>query len=82
MHAQSTGRVKTLSVFKSIIAIIIVAALFVGVFYLFFEFGTQTDVSEGTVIINELMASNSSYFPDETGNYGDWIEIYNPTDTM
>ncbi len=29
------------------------------------------------LIINEFMASNDS-FPDEHGNAGDWIEIYNP----
>lgn len=30
------------------------------------------------VVINEFMASNVSTIHDENGNYGDWIEIYNP----
>lgn len=29
------------------------------------------------VIVTEFMASNVSYVPDETGAYGDWIEITN-----
>lgn len=27
--------------------------------------------------INEVMTSNTSVFPDEFGNYSDWIELYN-----
>ncbi|MEW5845347.1 MAG: CotH kinase family protein [Bacteroidota bacterium] len=27
--------------------------------------------------INEVMTSNTSIFPDEFGNYSDWIELYN-----
>ena len=30
------------------------------------------------VVINELMASNSSTISDEDGDYSDWIELYNP----
>ena len=32
------------------------------------------------LVINEFMASNQSTITDETGSYGDWIELYNPTD--
>ena len=32
---------------------------------------------EGTLIINEFMAMNDSSFPDESGEYDDWIELYN-----
>jgi hypothetical protein len=31
-----------------------------------------------TLYINEFLASNSSVNQDETGAYGDWVEIYNP----
>ena len=30
-----------------------------------------------TLVINELMASNSSIIQDPQGQYDDWIEIYN-----
>ncbi len=32
---------------------------------------------ETTVVINELMASNSNYIQDPQGQYDDWIEIHN-----
>ncbi len=34
-----------------------------------------------SIVINELMASNNATLADETGNYADWIELYNPTNT-
>ena len=34
-----------------------------------------------TLLINEFMASNSSFIQDPCGNYDDWIEIYNYGDT-
>lgn len=39
----------------------------------------QTNISPGNVVINELMASNSSTVADEAGEYDDWIELYNNT---
>ncbi len=35
--------------------------------------------STGSVIINEVMASNSAFAPAADGCYYDWIELYNPT---
>lgn len=35
-----------------------------------------------TVIINEVMASNSGFYPDEDGSYEDWIELYNAGDEI
>lgn len=29
--------------------------------------------------INEIMASNSATLASDLGNYGDWVEVYNPT---
>jgi len=34
-------------------------------------------VQVGDIVINELMASNDAIAADETGEYDDWIEIYN-----
>jgi len=36
----------------------------------------------GPLYINEFMASNSSNKMDEFGEYNDWVEIYNPTDSQ
>lgn len=33
-----------------------------------------------SILINELMASNSATIQDEGGAFADWLEIYNPTD--
>lgn len=33
-----------------------------------------------SIHINEVMAENGSYIPDEDGEYVDWIELYNPGD--
>lgn len=32
-----------------------------------------------SIVINEIMASNGSTLADATGEYSDWIELYNPT---
>ncbi|MGI5848538.1 MAG: lamin tail domain-containing protein [Christensenellales bacterium] len=69
-----------MNVLKSIVAIIIVAALFVGVIMYFTRSESDQTIPVGTIIINEFMASNRSFLPDELGSYSDWIEIYNPTD--
>ncbi len=34
-----------------------------------------------SILINELMASNSSTISDEGGAFADWLELYNPTDS-
>ncbi|MBL7913995.1 MAG: CotH kinase family protein [Bacteroidia bacterium] len=33
--------------------------------------------ADSTVVINELMASNTTTMPDSYGEYDDWIELYN-----
>ncbi|MFV1885336.1 MAG: CotH kinase family protein [Balneola sp.] len=40
----------------------------------------QVGKSSSALVINELMASNSSTISDEGGAFADWLEIYNPTD--
>ncbi|MCB0157693.1 MAG: lamin tail domain-containing protein [Caldilineaceae bacterium] len=39
------------------------------------------DTAQSDLVINEIMASNSSTLqdPDEPGEYPDWLELYNPT---
>jgi hypothetical protein len=32
------------------------------------------------LVISEVMAANKSVYPDEKGQYDDWVEIYNSTD--
>ena len=33
-----------------------------------------------TVVVNEIMASNSNTIADEDGDFSDWIELYNHGD--
>jgi hypothetical protein len=35
----------------------------------------------GTLVINEFMSSNDSFYPGPNNDYPDWIEIYNTGDT-
>jgi spore coat protein H len=34
-------------------------------------------MEEQTLFINEVMPANTTFFPDEYGEYDDWIELYN-----
>jgi len=36
-------------------------------------------IAEGTIVINEFLASNSTIQDDQDGEFDDWIELYNPT---
>ncbi|MFN7118195.1 MAG: CotH kinase family protein, partial [Saprospiraceae bacterium] len=47
------------------------------VYYYKVQAGTSTISG---VVINEFMASNSKTIQDETGDYDDWIELYNNND--
>jgi len=37
----------------------------------------QTPISVGDLVINEIMATNTSIVADQNGEYDDWIELYN-----
>ena len=39
--------------------------------------GTYPTIAPGTLVINELMAQNTSSVTDPNGEYSDWIELYN-----
>ncbi len=41
---------------------------------------TTTNVEAGKIRINEIMPSNASFIKDESGEYDDWIELYNTSD--
>lgn len=41
----------------------------------------EEESSEKSLYINEVMSSNQSALADEDGEYSDWIELYNNTDT-
>lgn len=41
---------------------------------------TVNQATAGSIIINEVQASNVDMFVDPSFNYGSWIELYNPTD--
>lgn len=40
----------------------------------------STTVTDGAIIINEVMADAKSGLTDEDGEFSDWIELYNTTD--
>lgn len=70
-------------VLKSLIALIVLAAAAVGLFLFISSQEKQSSPisPESAVIINEFLTSNSTVLPDDGGNYSDWIELYNPTDS-
>ncbi|MCB9325649.1 MAG: CotH kinase family protein [Lewinellaceae bacterium] len=44
-------------------------------------FGPDESTQLPSLYINEIMASNNSLYPDDSGAFEDWIEIYNGGDT-
>ncbi|MDL2257927.1 lamin tail domain-containing protein [Eubacteriales bacterium OttesenSCG-928-K08] len=65
---------------------LLIAAVLVCVVVLIFVFsaGGQSPDSNGNywqLQINEVMTSNKGAVPDANGNFPDWVEIYNPTET-
>jgi len=38
------------------------------------------EVMPGSIVINEIMASNVDVYRDPSTNFGSWVEVYNPTD--
>jgi len=55
---------------------------FLYILFLTFLFGVINNSAKAqNLVINEVMTSNSAFLPDEDGDYPDWIEIYNPSNT-
>jgi len=72
-----------LKILKSVIAVIVAGALFAAA-YIYFTGAESPSISktqENSVVINEYMAANRSFLPDDNGQYSDWVEIYNPLET-
>ena len=42
----------------------------------------QTMGDQAAVVISEIMAKNNGVLADDEGNYSDWIELYNRTDSV
>lgn len=42
---------------------------------------TYPTITAGQLVVNEIMASNSVTVTDDNGDYEDWFELYNNTDT-
>lgn len=53
---------------------------YIKLFCLTFLFNTF--LFSQSVVINEFMSSNNTVFPDIDGEYYDWIEIYNSSDSI
>ncbi|MBR1685662.1 MAG: lamin tail domain-containing protein [Clostridia bacterium] len=47
----------------------------------YLSYRNDTLVVEGSLIINEIMASARSGLADEDGEFSDWVELYNTTDS-
>lgn len=60
--------------FKKTVSFLVIVTFFL----LAFIPEIEANVSKQRVYINEFMASNGETLTDEYGNYGDWIELYNP----
>ena len=46
-----------------------------------FIFASISLFAQTSLKINEILASNLTVNADENGDYDDWIEIYNPTES-
>ena len=44
-------------------------------------YNVKTTINQASLVINEVMANNVSTVMDETGDYDDWIELYNNSST-
>jgi hypothetical protein len=42
-----------------------------------FYYLVTTTAGSSPVVVNEVMSSNTSYMPDNAGDFDDWVELYN-----
>ena len=66
---------------KLLIVVLLAVSAVALILYLTKGGGKVDDSNLGQIEINEVMTSNKGAVPDETGNYPDWVEFYNNTDT-
>jgi len=73
LNCQKTQEAPIQAIIKPMRILLLIQILAVSVIC-FAEQGDQADIP---LVINELMASNSSVIQDPQGQYDDWIEIHN-----
>lgn len=68
-----------------ILVVLLATALIVGALLFSFDYqksqstpASQEASPSGVVLINEIMTKNPDVVPDETGQFPDWAELYNP----
>lgn len=67
---------------KSAIVILVCSLCVSAAFLYIYRFiHPSDDEISYNVIINEVMSSNSKYAPHSCGEYTDWVELYNDSDT-
>ncbi len=80
-----------MNVLSKILIILVVAAIIIGAVWFFTQQGPAESQPSGSggnqqpsgsasgLVISEVMAANQGIFPDNAGNYSDWVELYNGT---
>ena len=66
---------------KLLITVLLAVCAVALILYLTKGGGKVETENLGQVQINEVMTSNKGSVPDETGDFPDWIEVYNNTDS-
>ena len=66
---------------KLLVTILLAVCAVALILYLTKGGGKVDNADLGLVEINEVMSSNKGSVPDETGDFPDWIEVYNNTDS-
>ena len=64
---------------KTLVVVLVAVVAVALVLYLTKGGGKVENENLGQIEINEVMSSNKGSVPDETGDFPDWIEIYNNT---
>jgi hypothetical protein len=67
---------------KLLVTVLLAVSAVALILYLTRGGGKIDDSSLGLIQINEVMTSNKGTVPDETGDFPDWIEVYNNTDAQ
>ena len=67
---------------SKLLIVVLLAVCAVALILYITKGGRAVDTTNlGQVEINEVMTSNKGAVPDETGDFPDWIEVYNNTDS-
>lgn len=66
---------------KLLVVVLIAVCAVALILYLTNGGGKIENENLGQIEINEVMTSNKGSVPDETGDFPDWIEVYNNTDS-